>query len=113
MKSRKFAWIIAMTSFAALAIPVQLAAQDNQANKHDHYKPIDIGAFPGFSIYNPRVTTNGSTPTGFQRILNNLGTLVGGADTPLENQNNCYNRPNSSCPWRNSAFTRRLNARGR
>jgi len=40
---------IAATLFAALAIPVQLAAQDNQDNhhKHHHYQLVDMGTFGG------------------------------------------------------------------
>jgi len=74
-----------------LAIPVELAAQGNPANKHHHYKLIDVGTFPGLSIYNRGVTSNGSTPTEFQQMLNNKGTLVGGTDTPLVNPYNCFN----------------------
>ena len=91
MSSKTWTRVITLVLFAPLTIPVQLAAQDNQGHKHHHYKLIDIGTFPGLSIYNRRVTSNGSTPTEFEQILNNQGTLVGGADTPLENQNNCYN----------------------
>ena len=52
--------VTALTLLAALAVPVQLAAQDNQSHKHHHYKLIDIGTFPGLSIYNRRVTSNGA-----------------------------------------------------
>ena len=58
---------------------------------HHHYRLIDIGTFPGHSIYNRSVTTNGSSPTELEQVLNNQGTLVGGADTAIENQNNCFN----------------------
>ena len=98
MKSRtmQLMTIIAVALSAALTVPVQLAAQGNQANKHHHYKLIDIGTFPGRSIYNTRVTSNGSTPTEFQQMLNNQGTLVGGADTPFVNPYDCFNPFNQS-----------------
>lgn len=88
--------IIALVLFVALAIPVQLAAQGNTANKHHHYKLIDIGTFPGLSIYNRRVTSNGSAVTEFEQILNNQGTLVAGADTPSVNPYNYFNPFNQS-----------------
>src|SRR5579862_6842939 len=69
--------VIALALLTMLAIGVQLAAQDNQAHKHHHYKLIDIGTFPGLSIYNRQVTSNGSAVTEFQQILNEQGTLVG------------------------------------
>jgi hypothetical protein len=74
MKSLKIlVGTIGVVLFAALAIPVQLGAQGNTANKHHHYKLIDIGTFPGFSIYNRRVTTNGTTPGELDQVLNNQG----------------------------------------
>jgi len=96
-----------------LAIPVELAAQGNPANKHHHYKLIDVGTFPGLSIYNRGVTSDGSTPTEFQQMLNNKGTLVGGADTPLINPYNCFNPFNQSIEcyvqhafaWQNGTLT--------
>jgi len=96
MKSRTLASTTAVVLLAGLAVPVQPAAQGNQANKHHHYKLVDIGTFPGLSIYNRRVTSNGSTPTEFQQMLNDRGTLVGGADTPLVNPYNCFNPFNQS-----------------
>src|SRR5579862_4838570 len=88
--------VIALALLTMLAMGVQLAAQDNQAHKHHHYKLIDIGTFPGLSIYNRRVTSNGSAVTEFQQILNEQGTLVGGADTPLVNPYGCFNPFNQS-----------------
>jgi hypothetical protein len=63
-----------------LFMPLQLFAQP-AATRH-HYMLIDIGTFPGLSIYNRPVTTNGSAPTEYEQILNNQGTLVGGAVPP-------------------------------
>jgi probable HAF family extracellular repeat protein len=91
MKTQKLV-CLATTSFAVLAISLQLAAQEPRAAHHHHYKLIVIGTFPGLSIYNTRVTSNHSVVTEFQQVLNNGGTLVGGADTPLVNtSNNCFN----------------------
>jgi probable HAF family extracellular repeat protein len=76
MKSRTLVCIAAMTLFAPLAIPVQLAAQDNEGHHrtHHHYKLIDMGTFggPNSSVREP--------DQGFQAI-NNQGIVVGGADT--------------------------------
>jgi len=86
MKKNLAMCISALTLLAALAVPIQLAAQGNPANKHHHYQLIDLGTFPGRSpLYNWRVTSNGSRVTEFQQILNNQGTVVGGADTPALN----------------------------
>jgi probable HAF family extracellular repeat protein len=70
MKSRTLTCIIAIALFAALAIPVQLAAQ------HTRYKLIDLGTFGGPAS---RLTDPGDGP-GFQ-VLNNRGMLAGSADT--------------------------------
>ena len=45
--------IIAMTLFAALAVPLQLVAQEQQQPKRGHlrYKLIDIGTFGGPNSY--------------------------------------------------------------
>ncbi len=52
MKAKMFTWTIAITSLAALAIPLSLAAQDNRDHdKHHHYKLIDLGTFGGPSSY--------------------------------------------------------------
>jgi probable HAF family extracellular repeat protein len=96
MNFKTWARIFALVLFAALAIPVQLPAQDNQGKKHHHYQLIDIGTFPGLSIYNRRVTSNGSAVTEFQQILNNQRILVGGADTSLVNPYGCFNPFNQS-----------------
>src|SRR5712692_5279886 len=66
MKSRTLTCFIAMTLFAALAIPVQLAAQ------HTRYKLIDVGTLGGPNSY---FTFIGA------RSLNNHATAAGGADT--------------------------------
>ena len=71
-------------------IPLQPAAA--APAMHHHYKLIVIGTFPGLSIYNTQVTSNHSKVTEFEQVLNNQGTLVGGADTPLVNtSDSCFN----------------------
>jgi probable HAF family extracellular repeat protein len=78
----------------ALAIPLQLAAQDNNgSDKHDrhhthhHYQVIDIGTFGGPSSYfndlNLGDTFNSLCCAfyGFAQVLNQHGTLVGWGET--------------------------------
>ena len=79
MKSRKSTCITAMTLFAALAMAVRLAAQDNQdpKHKHHHYKLIDMGTFGG-----PASFVNETIPfVNGHGDLNGLGLVVGGAAT--------------------------------
>ena len=51
MKPRTLTWVPTLTLLTVLAIPVRLAAQDNQEHnkkhKHHHYQVIDIGTFGG------------------------------------------------------------------
>ncbi len=61
MKSRIFTCITAMTLFAALAVPVQVAAQ------HSRYKLIDTGTLGG---------PNSSLGFEGERDTNNRGALV-------------------------------------
>jgi probable HAF family extracellular repeat protein len=87
--------LTAMTLFATLAMPVQLAAQ------HTRYKLVDLGTFGG----------PGSTPTEFQQVLNNRGTVVGGADTPSLNPfPNCFNPFNAPDCYVQHAFVWRDDA---
>jgi probable HAF family extracellular repeat protein len=78
MNSKTWTRIIALTLFAALAMPVSLAAQDNAkptpSHQYHHYQLIDIGTFGG---------PNSSYLQGFPegRMLNNAGTAVGAGDT--------------------------------
>jgi probable HAF family extracellular repeat protein len=72
MRSTTLTCITALTVFAALAVPVGLAAQDNQNHKHHHYQFIDLGTLGGPASY---------FSNGFDGILNNEGTSVGWADT--------------------------------
>jgi len=75
MKSRILTCITAMTLFAALAIPVRSAAQDNENDnhqKHRHYKLIDMGTFGG---------PVSAVTSGGQPLINNRGVTVGWSAT--------------------------------
>jgi probable HAF family extracellular repeat protein len=93
--ARKISQLACMAVVGVWLIDLHVAsAAQTQASssKHHHYKLIDVGTFPGLSIYNRRVTSDGSTPTEFEQVLNNKGTLVGGADTGIANPYaNCFN----------------------
>jgi probable HAF family extracellular repeat protein len=86
MKSRAWMWMTAVSLFAALAVPVGMAAQDNasQNNRHQHhrYQLIDMGTFGGPDSLVPEL----------QQIINSRGTVVGGSDTsiPDPNPTNCF-----------------------
>lgn len=73
MNFKSSAYFIA-TAALAVAIPAQLAAQQNHGRMHHKYKLFDLGTFGGpgsqFSDGNPPLT----------KILNNLGVSVGAAD---------------------------------
>jgi probable HAF family extracellular repeat protein len=79
MKSRFLILVAAMTLFAALAIPVQLAAQDSQDNhKHHHYQLIDMGTFGGPASFVPETIF---LIAGNKGDLNSRGLVVGGSAT--------------------------------
>lgn len=72
MKSESLMWMRRVALFAVLACSVLLVAQvDPRANKHHHYKLIDLDTFGG-----PMSRNDGIYPP-----LNNQGTVIGGADT--------------------------------
>ena len=96
MNFKTWTRIIALVLFAALAIPAQLAAQDNQRHKHHHYKLVEHRDVSRSFHLQQAITSNGSAVTEFQQILNNQGTLVGGADTSLVNPYGCFNPFNQS-----------------
>jgi len=79
-----FANIIAMTLFAAMAMPICVLAQGNAARgqtvKHHHYKLIDLGTLGGPHTYG---SINGD---GFQ-LLNNSGVVASYADTAFPDPN--------------------------
>jgi probable HAF family extracellular repeat protein len=97
MKSEKGMCITTIALLAVLAMPVQLAAQKKKDhNQHHHYKLIDLGTLGG---------PNSSVLFGL-RVLDNRGTVVGGAETSTPNPNypNCnpllgYCFQGSSAPY--------------
>jgi probable HAF family extracellular repeat protein len=82
MKSGRLTCIIAMT-FLAVAIPLSVAAQENNA-KQPHYTVKDMGTFggPNSWFFSAPVVDS----------VNNRGTVVGGADTGLQDPYapNCF-----------------------
>jgi probable HAF family extracellular repeat protein len=86
MRSRTLTSINAVLLFAALAIPVQLAAQSNQVHKHHRYKLIDLGTFGG-----PNSFFAGPNPVA--QDVNNEGLAMGAADIPAPDPYypNCFN----------------------
>jgi hypothetical protein len=104
MKSRTLTCITAVTLFAALATPYRLAAQEQ--NEKERAKPhrytfVEVPTFGG-----PKVFTNFTGAP--NRLLNNRGTLVGGADT-LETDPFCINNPDCfvmhAFGWRDGVLT--------
>jgi probable HAF family extracellular repeat protein len=79
MKSRPTAWIAVMSFVAALALPVQLAAQGQSEFKErkdesPRYKLIDLGTFGGPASYYSEAGLG-------SRVLNNRGDVAGYADS--------------------------------
>jgi uncharacterized membrane protein len=104
MNSKKWTRIIALSLFAVLAIPVQLAAQDRTQPQHQyhHYRIVDPGTFGGPQswLWAPDPPSPG--------VLNNQGTLVGLAET-LAVDPYCFWTPDCYAPhafqWRNGVTT--------
>jgi hypothetical protein len=70
-------------SLVGFALPVASVAQNSEANtpKHHHYKLIDLGTLGGSrSYFSPG---SGQLIGQFSHVLNNRGTAVGFANTPL------------------------------
>jgi probable HAF family extracellular repeat protein len=94
--------------FAALALPLRLAAQDKQDHnrRHHHYRLVDLGTFggPNSSVPTGSFGINGS---GGARAISNQGTVTGFADTstadPLCYIDDCF-FPNAF-QWQNGALT--------
>ena len=87
MKTRQFTLLITMTLFAALVMPVGMAAQDNPSQdhkpKHQKYKLVDIGTFGGPASY-----INNQAALGSPNQMNSRGTTVGAAATPIPSPGN-------------------------
>ncbi len=87
MKFRALTRNTAITLFAALVMPLCMAAQDNPSQglkpKHQKYRLIDLGTFGGPASSFPNLN----------HILNNQGVAAGGADTSVPDPNapNCFN----------------------
>jgi len=77
MKSRTFTCITTITLFAALTVPVRLAAQ------HTRYRLIDLGTFGG-----PASSFNAGSV-----MLNNRGFGVGASETPVHDPSNANGFP--------------------
>lgn len=74
MKRNLVMYITTPTLLVALAVPVQLSAQDNKVH---HYHLADIGTFGGPNV--------GLAVQPIAQIVNNRGAVVGTADTPTLN----------------------------
>jgi len=76
MNSRFLLLLSTIALFTALALPVQLVAQERRPNHHQpHYKLVDLG------------TLGGPQSAGFGIMLNNRGTVSGCADTSTPDPN--------------------------
>jgi probable HAF family extracellular repeat protein len=86
MNTKTCTRIIALTLFAALAIPVSLAGQNTAKRHHHHryhhYQIADPGTFGG---------PNSSFLLSTTPVLNNSGVEVGGADTSTLDPSSCWN----------------------
>src|SRR5664280_385717 len=82
MKSRAWMWMTVVYLFAALAMPVWTAAQDNPSpdnhHRHHQYRLIDIGTFGGPTSYN---FSENAQP------MNSRGIVTGQADTSIPDPN--------------------------
>jgi probable HAF family extracellular repeat protein len=105
MNSKTWTRIIALTLFAALAMPVSLAAQDKAKPKHQYhrYQLIDVGTFGGPQSF--QYLGN----VGANRVLNNRGTFAGWADTSMIDPLCFFDNPDCNVAhafvWQNGAKT--------
>lgn len=82
MRQNLIASIAAVALFAALAIPVQLAAQEPQNKQQPRYQLIDIGTLGGPTSSVPTVFFEiGGTQTAGARAISTQGIVTGTADT--------------------------------
>jgi len=109
MKCRTWMKTTAVSLFAALAIPVNIAAQDNEEQhhkpRHHTYRLIDLGTFGG-----PNSLLNTGDPPNFPNftILSRAGVIAAVAETPNPDQfapNFCFVDSNCNIGyvfrWRN------------
>lgn len=89
MKSRILAYVTATTAIVVLAIPVRLAAHEQQQNK-PRYKLIDFGTFGGPSSY---LEVDNGVNGAPNQVVNNGGTVAGWGDTSALDPYapNCFN----------------------
>ena len=103
MKSRTWTWMTAVYLFAALAMPVGTAAQDNPSqdykHKHHQYKLIDLGTFGGPNSFVPNLEVS----------INSRGTAIMQGDTPAADPfyPNCFQDcfVNHAGAWRDGVLT--------
>ena len=104
MKSRTWMWMTAVSLFAALTMPVCMAAQNNPTqdhkSKHHQYKLIDLGTLGGPTSF----ITNLETDT-----INPQGAAIAEADTAIPDPYypNCFQDclVNHSGQWQNGVLT--------
>jgi len=88
MKPRTWMWMTAVYLFAALAMPVGMAAQDNPSQNHNanhhQYRLIDLGTFGGPNSLVPAFSAVG---------INSQGTVMVQGDTTIPDPYypNCFN----------------------
>ena len=103
MKSRTWMWMTAVSLFAALTMPVCMAAQNNPTqdhkSKHHQYKLIDMGSFGGPASLVP----------GSEVSINSRGTAImqGDTATPDPFYPNCFwdCLVNHAGAWRDGVLT--------
>ncbi len=75
MNFRIVRWFVPIAFTCALLIATQTSSAQQQTAKHHHYKFIELGTFGG-----PASGVNGEPSV---QVINNAGTVVGGADTSM------------------------------
>ena len=100
MNSKTWTRLIALTLFAAVAIPVQLSAQGKQGHHwHHHYQLVDIGTFGGPD------SSNAWSGVG-NKAMNSGGAVIGEAAMSASDSYclvDCY--LNDAFQWQNGVMT--------
>src|SRR5579859_2717371 len=94
MKLRIMRWLVSIALTCALVIVSRTPAQEQNATHH-HYKFVDLGTLGG-----PKSGVNGEPG---QHVINNSGTVVGGADTSTP-EPSCFNPVNAPDCFFSHAF---------